>query len=170
MASPELETVLKQMADRQAAQAADPPADLNAMRTGMEERSFPATEAATIVAVEANGVPGEWITVAESNPVLSDLRARPHNVASRVTRRGDADALSALPIDRDDQAQPPHHTRLSEVQLPGMWATFQRADRHAIQRPPTPERISCCSLCCGACGTSSASETLPSCSSSGATR
>ena len=39
MASPELETVLKQMADRQAAQAADPPADLNAMRTGMEERS-----------------------------------------------------------------------------------------------------------------------------------
>ena len=68
MASPELETVLKRMAERQAAQAADPPADLSARRSGMEERSFPATDAATIAAVDADGVPGEWVTVAASNP------------------------------------------------------------------------------------------------------
>ncbi|MXV79178.1 MAG: alpha/beta hydrolase [Chloroflexi bacterium] len=65
MASPELQQVLKLIEDR--------PRPLvnptrQQIRQAMEERSFPATDAASIAWVEANGVPGEWVTVAESDP------------------------------------------------------------------------------------------------------
>ncbi len=66
-------------------------------------------------------------------PVLSELRARRRSVASPTTRRGDADALSALPLDRDDRAEAPHRTRLPAVQVPLVPASLQRADRHAVQ-------------------------------------
>lgn len=64
MASPELQKVLKLIEDR--------PRPLvnptrQQIRQAMEDRSFPATDAARIVPVEANGVRGEWVTVAESD-------------------------------------------------------------------------------------------------------
>ncbi len=65
MASEELQQVLKLIEER--------PRPLvnptrQQIREAMEQRSFPATDAATVIPVEANGVPGEWVTVAESDP------------------------------------------------------------------------------------------------------
>ncbi len=65
MASPELQKVLKLIEER--------PRPLvnptrQQIRQAMEDRSFPATDAARVTQVEANGVPGEWVTVAESDP------------------------------------------------------------------------------------------------------
>ena len=65
MASAELQKVLKLIAERPRP-LANP--TLEQIREAMEDRSFPATAAATVTAVEANGVPGEWVTVAESDP------------------------------------------------------------------------------------------------------
>ena len=65
MASEELQRVLKLIEER--------PRPLvnptrQQIREAMEQRSFPATAAATVIPVEANGVPGEWVTVADSDP------------------------------------------------------------------------------------------------------
>ncbi|MYA01154.1 MAG: alpha/beta hydrolase [Chloroflexi bacterium] len=65
MASPELQQVLKLIEER--------PRPLvnptrQEIRQAMEDRSFPATDAASVAPIEANGVPGEWVTVAESDP------------------------------------------------------------------------------------------------------
>lgn len=65
MASAELQKVLDLMAQRPIGGGAT---DIQGMRAGMEESSFPATDAATVTPVDANGVPGEWVTVAESDP------------------------------------------------------------------------------------------------------
>jgi len=65
MASAELQKVLDLMAQRPLGGGAT---DIQGMRAGMEETAFPATEAATVTPVDANGVPGEWVTVAESDP------------------------------------------------------------------------------------------------------
>ena len=65
MASAELQKVLGLMAERPLG-AGNP--TLEEMRAGMEASSFPVTDAATVAPVEANGVPGEWVTVAESDP------------------------------------------------------------------------------------------------------
>ena len=65
MASQELQKVLGLMAERPLG-AGNP--TLEEMRAGMEASSFPVTEAATVTPVEANGVPGEWVTVPESDP------------------------------------------------------------------------------------------------------
>ncbi len=65
MASAELQKVLGLLAERPIAQGE---ASLEDMRAGMEAGSFPATDAATVTSVDANGVPGEWVTVAESDP------------------------------------------------------------------------------------------------------
>ncbi|MCY3734044.1 MAG: alpha/beta hydrolase [Chloroflexi bacterium] len=65
MASAELEQVLDLIANRPALEG-NP--TLEQMRANMETHAFPATEAATITPVDANGVPGEWVTVAESDP------------------------------------------------------------------------------------------------------
>ena len=65
MASAELQKVLGLLAERPLGEG-DP--TLEEMRAGMEASSFPVTEAATVAAVDANGVPGEWVTVAESDP------------------------------------------------------------------------------------------------------
>ena len=64
MASVELQKVLGLLAERPLGQG-DP--TLEEMRAGMEASAFPATDAATIAPVDANGVPGEWVTVAESD-------------------------------------------------------------------------------------------------------
>ncbi len=64
MASAELQKVLGLLAERPLGQG-DP--TLEEMRAGMEASAFPSTEAATIAPVDANGVPGEWVTVAESD-------------------------------------------------------------------------------------------------------
>lgn len=65
MASEELQQVLKLIEER--------PRPLvnptrQQIRQAMEDRSFPATEAARLTPVEANGVPGEWVTAPESDP------------------------------------------------------------------------------------------------------
>ena len=65
MASPELEQVLELIAGRPAPKG-NP--TLDEMRANMEAHAFPATAAATVTPVDANGVPGEWVTVAESDP------------------------------------------------------------------------------------------------------
>ena len=65
MASAELEKVLGLLAQRPIGQG-NP--TLQEMRDGMEAGSFPTTEAASVTAVDANGVPGEWVTVPESDP------------------------------------------------------------------------------------------------------
>ena len=65
MASAELQKVLGLMAERPLGEG-NP--TLEDMRAGMEATSFPATDAATVTPVVANGVPGEWVTVAESDP------------------------------------------------------------------------------------------------------
>ncbi len=65
MASAELEQVLELIANRPALEG-NP--TLEQMRANMEAHAFPATEAATTTPVDANGVPGEWVTVAESDP------------------------------------------------------------------------------------------------------
>ena len=64
MASAELQKVLGLMAERPLG-AGNP--TLEEMRAGMEASSFPVTDAATVTPVDANGVPGEWVTVPESN-------------------------------------------------------------------------------------------------------
>ena len=64
MASPELEQVLELIAGRPAPKG-NP--TLEEMRANMEAHAFPATAAATVTPVDANGVPGEWVTVAESD-------------------------------------------------------------------------------------------------------
>ena len=64
MASAELTKVLELMGQR----PLNPNATLEEMRAGMEAGSFPATEAATVTSVDANGVAGEWVTVPESDP------------------------------------------------------------------------------------------------------
>ena len=64
MASAELTKVLELMGQR----PLNSNATLEEMRAGMEAGSFPATEAATVTSVDANGVPGEWVTVPESDP------------------------------------------------------------------------------------------------------
>ena len=65
MASAELQQVLDLIAERRRG-AGNP--TLAEMRAGMEAGAFPATEAATVTPVDANGVPGEWVVVAESDP------------------------------------------------------------------------------------------------------
>lgn len=65
MASAELQKVLGLLAERPLGEG-NP--TLEEMRAGMEAGSFPATDAATVTPVDANGVPGEWVTVAESDP------------------------------------------------------------------------------------------------------
>ena len=64
MVSAELTKVLELMGQR----PLNSNATLEEMRAGMETGSFPATEAATVTSVDANGVPGEWVTVPESDP------------------------------------------------------------------------------------------------------
>ena len=65
MASAELEQVLELIASRPALEGNPTLAE---MRANMEAHSFPATDAATVTPVDANGVPGEWVTVSESDP------------------------------------------------------------------------------------------------------
>ncbi len=65
MASAELQKVLALLAERPLG-AGNP--TLEEMRAGMEAGSFPVTDAATVTPVDVNGVPGEWVTVAESDP------------------------------------------------------------------------------------------------------
>ena len=92
MASAELTKVLELMGQR----PLNPNATLEEMRAGMEAGSFPATEAATVTSVDANGVPGEWVTVPESDPQSPDA-VRPR----RRLRDGLAgDASAAVRGDR----------------------------------------------------------------------
>ena len=65
MPSPELEEVLTLIAERAASVQIT---ELTDMRALAESYAFPPTDAATITPVNAGGVPGEWVTVAESDP------------------------------------------------------------------------------------------------------
>jgi len=71
MASPELQQAEQLMAElANAAMAAAADGDfIGGLRQAMNSTiPFEATEAATVAAVSANGVPAEWVTVAESRP------------------------------------------------------------------------------------------------------
>ncbi len=86
MASAELQKVLGLMAERP---LGDGNPTLQQMRDGMEASSFPATDAATVTPVVANGVPGEWVTVAESDPSrrLLYVHGGGYVIGSAVTHR-----------------------------------------------------------------------------------
>ncbi|MCY3734045.1 MAG: alpha/beta hydrolase [Chloroflexi bacterium] len=86
MASEELQKVLALLAERPLG-AGNP--TLEEMRAGMEAGSFPATEAATVTPVEANGVPGEWVTVPGSDPSrrLLYVHGGGYVIGSSVTHR-----------------------------------------------------------------------------------
>jgi acetyl esterase/lipase len=86
MASAELQKVLGLLAERPLSEG-NP--TLDEMRAGMEAGSFPATEAATVAPVDANGVPGEWVTVAESDPNrrLLYVHGGGYVIGSAVTHR-----------------------------------------------------------------------------------
>jgi len=86
MASAELQKVLGLLAERPLGEG-NP--TLEEMRAGMEASSFPTTEAATVTPVDANGVPGEWVTVPESdlNRRLLYVHGGGYVVGSPVTHR-----------------------------------------------------------------------------------
>jgi len=65
MASAELQQGLELIASRPALEGNPTLAE---MRANMEANSFAATDAATVKPVDAHGVPGEWVMVAESDP------------------------------------------------------------------------------------------------------
>ena len=65
MASEELQKVLELIASRPALEGTP---TLEQMRANMESHAFPATEAATVTPVDANGVAAEWVVVADSDP------------------------------------------------------------------------------------------------------
>ena len=86
MASAELQKVLGLLAERPLG-AGTP--TLQETRDGMEASSFPATDAATITPVDANGVPGEWVTVPESdsNRRLLYVHGGGYVIGSALTHR-----------------------------------------------------------------------------------
>jgi acetyl esterase/lipase len=86
MASAELQKVLALMAERPLG-AGNP--TLEEMRAGMEAGAFPATEAATVTPVDANGVPGEWVVVPESdsNRRLLYVHGGGYVIGSALTHR-----------------------------------------------------------------------------------
>ena len=87
--------------------------------------------------------------------VPSDLRAR--RGASPMTRRGDADALSPLELDRDDQAATPHRTRLPRGSTAGHAAGASTSGPARRSTIFSTRRISSGAPCWGVSGTRSAS-------------
>ena len=110
MASAELTKVLELMGQR----PLNPNATLEEMRAGMEAGSFPATEAATVTSVDANGVPGEWVTVPESdgNRRLLYVHGGGYVMGSPVTHRrlceGIARAGGCAVLNLDYRMAPEH--------------------------------------------------------------
>lgn len=68
MASAELAKVLEMIRENAERLAGGAQRGIAEMRSDFAANALPPTEAATIAAVDANGVPGEWITVAGSDP------------------------------------------------------------------------------------------------------
>ena len=135
MASPELQEVLQLIAER--------PRPLvnptqQQIRDAMEDRSFPATEAATVTPVEANGVPGEWVTVAESdqNRRVLYFHGGGYVYGSPITRAmalsyiGDADPADPLisPLYADFTGLPPLLLQVGEPE-PGRPDTEKVSER-----------------------------------------
>ena len=110
MASAELTKVLELMGQR----PLNPNATLEEMRAGMEAGSFPATEEATVTSVDANGVPGEWVTVPESdgNRRLLYVHGGGYVMGSPVTHRrlceGIARAGGCAVLNLDYRMAPEH--------------------------------------------------------------
>ena len=111
MASAELQKVLGLLAERPLGQGTP---TLQETRDGMEASSFPATDAATIMPVNANGVPGEWVTVPESdsNRRLLYLHGGGYVIGSAVTHRrlceGIARAGGCAVLNLDYRLAPEH--------------------------------------------------------------
>ena len=90
MASQELQKVLDLMAANRDPNALDPSAGIDALRERMNANmGFPATDAATVVDVDANGVPAEWVTVAESDPArrIVYVHGGGYVIGTRATHR-----------------------------------------------------------------------------------
>ncbi len=111
MASAELQKVLGLLAERPLGQGTP---TLQETRDGMEASSFPATDAATITPVNANGVPGEWVTVPESDPNrrLLYVHGGGYVIGSAVTHRrlceGIARAGGCAVLNLDYRLAPEH--------------------------------------------------------------
>ena len=111
MASAELQKVLGLLAERPLGQGTP---TLQETRDGMEASSFPATEAATITPVNANGVPGEWVTVPESdsNRRLLYVHGGGYVIGSALTHRrlceGIARAGGCAVLNLDYRLAPEH--------------------------------------------------------------
>ena len=111
MASAELQKVLGLLAERPLGQGTP---TLQETRDGMEASSFPATDAATITPVNANGVPGEWVTVPESdsNRRLLYVHGGGYVIGSAVTHRrlceGIARAGGCAVLNLDYRLAPEH--------------------------------------------------------------
>ena len=90
MASQELQKVLELMAANRDGASLDPSAGIEVLREQMNANmGFPATEAATVVDVDANGVPAEWVTVAESDPArrIVYVHGGGYVIGTRATHR-----------------------------------------------------------------------------------
>lgn len=111
MASAELQKVLGLLAERPLGQGTP---TLQETRDGMEASSFPATDAATITPVNANGVPGEWVTVPESdsNRRLLYVHGGGYVIGSALTHRrlceGIARAGGCAVLNLDYRLAPEH--------------------------------------------------------------
>ena len=111
MASAELQKVLGLLAERPLGQGTP---TLQETRDGMEASSFPATDAATIMPVNANGVPGEWVTVPESdsNRRLLYVHGGGYVIGSALTHRrlceGIARAGGCAVLNLDYRLAPEH--------------------------------------------------------------
>ena len=90
MASQELQKVLELMAANRDPSALDPSAGIDVLRERMNANmGFPATDAATVVDVDANGVPAEWVSVAESDPArrIVYVHGGGYVIGTRATHR-----------------------------------------------------------------------------------
>lgn len=111
MASAELQRVLDLLAQSPIGGGAT---TVQQMRAGMESTAFPATDAASVTPVDANGVPGEWVTVADSDPNrrLLYLHGGGYVIGSPITHRRlceDIAAASGCSILNLDYRLAPEH-------------------------------------------------------------
>lgn len=68
MNSPEMQAFLKEREEQMAAMADQPRPDIATQRAGADSMARPAPEDVTVTAVEANGVPGDWVVAPGADP------------------------------------------------------------------------------------------------------
>ena len=139
MASAELEQVLELIASRPAPEGNPTLAE---MRANMEAHSFPATDAAVVTPVDANGVPGEWVTVSESDPDRRVLyfHGGGYVFGSPLTHRRLCEDIARSGGCRRPQSRLPARSRASRSRPPSTMpspasSSSRPTDRTALARP-----------------------------------